>query len=122
MVPRLSMLFLESRVKAAPAVFTEIPPPNWIVTFPALPFRACDVLTGLETIFVIVKSSANAGLATPASRAQISGLRFTVPLTDISFYLLFPNGGAPAVAKVPRAPAGGKPIKVEALCSILRAY
>ncbi len=52
---------------------------------------AVAVATGVLMMLVMVKSSASAGLATPASRRQKSGLRFTVRLTELEFRLIFPN-------------------------------
>src|SRR6266852_6331602 len=87
------MMLLEFKVTAAPAAFRVTPAPALMPILPGVLFFAVAVATGVVMTLVIVKSSANAGLATPASRRQISGLRFTVPLTKLEFRVIFPNWG-----------------------------
>jgi hypothetical protein len=77
------MVLFESSVTAAPAALTLTPPVASIVMFPGVPLAAFEVATGDVTMVLIVKSSANAGLAMLASKRQASGLRFTVLLTGI---------------------------------------
>src|ERR1700704_3905380 len=87
------MVLLEFKVAAAPAAFRVTPAPLLMLILPGVLFFAVAVATGVVMTLVIVKSSASAGLAMPASRRQISGLRFTVPLTKLEFRVNFPNWG-----------------------------
>jgi len=87
------MVLLEFRVIAAPAAFIVTPAPALMAMLPGVLFFAVAVATGVLMTVVMAKSSASAGLATPASRRQMSGLRFTVRLTELEFRWIFPNWG-----------------------------
>jgi hypothetical protein len=87
------MVLLEFNVTAAPATFAVTPAPVLMPMLPGVLFFAVAVATGVLITLVIDKSSASAGVATPASRRQMTDLRFTVPLTKLEFRLNFPNWG-----------------------------
>jgi hypothetical protein len=76
-------VLLEFIVTAAPAALMLTPPIAVIEMLPGLLLLALEVLTGAVRMLLMLRSSAKAGLAIPASKKHVSERRFARTLTGI---------------------------------------